>query len=60
MELIQNILVTVMLAVWILVSAGFFVGIIQNIIHERKSEQREQDRNDRDLEYHKKRMNDFK
>ena len=60
MEMIQNILVTALLGVWICLSAGFFVWIMQGVIIERKREKREEARAARDLEYHERRMNERK
>lgn len=60
MELIQNIIVTALLTVWTGLSIGFVVWLVQNIINERKREKREADQAARDLEYHRKRMEEFK
>ena len=60
MELIQNILITVLLCVWVCLSAGFFVWILQDVIIDRKREKREEARAARDLEYHERRMNERK
>ena len=60
MELIQNILVTALLGVWVCLSVGFFVWILQGIIIDRKREKREEARAARDLEYHERRMNERK
>ena len=60
MEMIQNILITVLLCVWVCLSAGFFVWILQDVIIDRKREKREEARAARDLEYHERRMNERK
>ena len=60
MEMIQNILVTALLGVWVCLSVGFFVWILQGIIIDRKREKREEARAARDLEYHERRMNERK
>lgn len=60
MELIQNILVTALLGVWVCLSVGFFVWILQGVIIDRKREKREEARAARDLEYHERRMNERK
>ena len=60
MEIIQNILVTALLGVWVCLSASFFVWILQGIIIDRKREKREEARAARDLEYHERRMNERK
>ena len=60
MEMIQNILVIALLGIWVCLSAGFFVWILQGIIIDRKREKREEARAARDLEYHERRMNERK
>ena len=60
MEMIQSILVTALLGIWICLSAGFFVWILQGVIIERKREKREEARAARDLEYHERCMNERK
>ena len=60
MELIQNILVTALLGVWVCLSAGFFVWSLQGVIIDRKREKREEAKAARDLEYHERRMNERK
>lgn len=59
MELIQNIIVTILLAVWGCVSIGFAVWMIQNIANDHKREQREKEQAARDLEFHEKRMKEL-
>ena len=44
MELIQNILITALLGVWVCLSADFFVWILQGVIIDRKREKREEAR----------------
>ena len=60
MELIQNILVTALLGIWACLSIGLFVWLVQGISNDHKREKREQEKDKRDLEYHEKRMKDFK
>ncbi len=60
MELIQNILVTALLGIWVCVSIGLFVPLIQGISNDRKREKREKEQASRDLEYHEKRMKELK
>lgn len=60
MELIQNILVTALLGIWVCVSIGLFVPLIQGISNDRKREKREKEQAFRDLEYHEKRMKELK
>lgn len=39
---------------------GTTISMIQSIINDHKREKREQEKDKRDLEYHEKRMKDFK
>ena len=59
MEMIQGFLLTILLAVWICISVGFFVAVVQNIIMDHRREKRNQAQLLRDLEYHEKRMKDY-
>lgn len=43
MELIQNILVTALLGIWVCVSIGLFVSLVQGIVNDRKREKREKE-----------------
>lgn len=60
MELIQNILVTALLGIWVCASIGLFVSLVQGIVNDRKREKREKEQASRDLEYHEKRMRELK
>ena len=60
METAQSILVIVLFAVWSCISISFLITSIQNLLYERRREKREVEKDKRDLEYHEKRMNDFK
>ncbi|MEE0173407.1 MAG: hypothetical protein U0I35_08715 [Dorea formicigenerans] len=60
METVQTILVIVLLAVWSCFSISILITSIQNLIYDRRREKREIEKEKRDLEYHEKRMNDFK
>lgn len=60
METAQAILVIVLLSVWSCISISFLITSIQNMIYDRRREKREVEKDKRDLEYHEKRMNDFK
>ena len=60
MELIQNILVTALLGIWVCVSIGLFVSLVQGIVNDRNREKREKEQASRDLEYHEKRMRELK
>ena len=56
MTTLQAILVTVIIAIWIIFSVVFLITAIQSWIYDRKREKREQDQAARDEEYHQKRM----
>lgn len=60
METAQTILVIVLLAVWVCISISFLIASIQSLLYDRRREKREVEKDKRDLEYHEKRMNDFK
>ena len=60
MTTLQTVLVTTLIAIWLCISAGFLVSVIQSAIYDRKREKREKAQAARDLEYHEKRMADFK
>lgn len=60
METVQTILVIVLLAVWSCFSISILITSIQNLLYDRRRETREIEKEKRDLEYHEKRMNDFK
>ncbi len=60
METAQAILVIVLLAVWSCISISFLITSIQSLLYDRRREKREVEKDRRDLEYHEKRMNDFK
>lgn len=60
MTSLQTVLVTALIAIWLCISVGFLVSVIQNAIYDRKREKREKAQAARDLEYHEKRMADFK
>lgn len=60
METVQTILVIVLLAVWSCFSISILITSIQNLLYDRRREKREVEKDKRDLEYHEKRMNDFK
>ena len=60
METAQAILVIVLLAVWSCISISFLITSIQSLLYDRIREKREIEKDKRDLEYHEKRMNDYK
>jgi len=56
----QTILIAILLAIWFCISLVFLITAIQSAIYDRKREKREKAQAARELEYHEKRMNDFK
>ena len=60
MTTLQTVLVTALIAIWLCISVGFLVSVSQSAIYDRKREKREKAQAARDLEYHEKRMADFK
>lgn len=56
MELIQTILITCILAMWLCFSVVFLITAVQSLIYDRKREKREREQAERELEYHNKRM----
>lgn len=56
MEMIQTILITILLFVWLCISISFLVNSIQSFLYYRKREKRELAQAERDKEYHDKRM----
>lgn len=56
MEMIQAILLTVLLFVWLYISISSLVTSIQSFLYYRKREKRELVQAERDKEYHDKRM----
>lgn len=59
MEMFQSILVIILLAIWLVFSVVFLINAVQNLINDRKREQREVDKDKRDLEYHEARMKEI-
>nr|DAY99207.1 MAG TPA: ATPase [Caudoviricetes sp.] len=59
MEMLQSILVIILLAIWFVFSIVFLITAIQNLINDRKREQREVEKDKRDLEYHEARMKEL-
>lgn len=59
MEMLQSILVIILLAIWFVFSIVFLITAIQNLINDRKREQRELEKDKRDLEYHEARMKEL-
>lgn len=60
MEMIEAILIIILLSIWLVFSVVFLITAIQNFINDRKREQREADKDKRDLEYHKARMKEYR
>jgi hypothetical protein len=59
MEMLQSILVIILLAIWFVFSIVFLITAVQNFINDRKREQREVEKDKRDLEYHEARMKEL-
>ena len=59
MEMLQSILVIILLAIWFVFSIVFLITAVQNFINDRKREQREVEKDKRDLEYHEDRMKEL-
>lgn len=59
MEMLQSILVIILLAIWFVFSIVFLITAVQNLINDRKREQREIEKDKRDLEYHEARMKEL-
>ena len=55
MTTLQAILVTVLIAIWLIFSVVFLITAIQSWIYDRKREKREQESAARDIEYRKER-----
>ena len=56
MTMIQTVLITALLFVWLCISISFLVTSIQSFVYDRKREKRELAQAERDKEYHAKRM----
>ena len=59
MEMLQAILVVILLAIWFVFSIVFLITAVQNLINDRKREQREIEKDKRDLGYHEARMKEL-
>lgn len=59
MEMLQAILVVILLAIWFVFSIVLLITAVQNLINDRKREQREIEKDKRDLEYHEARMKEL-
>ena len=60
MEMIEAILIIILLSIWLVFSVVFLITAIQNFINDRKREQRESEKDKRDLEYHEARMKEYR
>ena len=58
--MISTILVNICIGCFACVGLTTAIFMIQSIINDHKREKREQEKDKRDLEYHEKRMKDFK
>lgn len=56
METLETILIFALLSVWFLISIGFLVSIIQEVINDNRREKREAKTAERDRKYHEARM----
>ncbi len=59
-NMINTILVNLAIGCFACVDLATAISMIQTIINDHKREKREQKKEKRDLEYHEKRMKDFK
>ena len=59
MEMLQSILVIILLAIQFVFSIVSLITAVQNLINDRKREQREIEKDKRDLEYHEARMKEL-
>lgn len=59
LALIQNLIITILLGIWAVISIILVVSLLQTIIRDRKQEQREAEKAARDKEYHEKRMSEL-
>lgn len=59
MEMLQSILVIILLAIWFVFSIVLLITAVQNLINDRKREQREVEKDKHDLEYHEARMKEL-
>ena len=60
MEYIMQVLCCVLLGVFIVLNLGFFVRLVIDIIDDRKDAKRKEVSEQREIEYHNKRMSDFR
>jgi hypothetical protein len=53
---LQTILITALIATWLVFSIVFLISSIQSFFNDRKREKREEESAARDLKYHEERM----
>lgn len=58
--MLQTVLTTALLVMWLCFSITFLVSAIQSFIFDHRREKREQEKEQRDLEYHEERMKNLK
>lgn len=60
MEMIEAILITILLSIWLVFSVVFLMTAVQSFFYDRKRERREVEKDKRDLEYHEARMKEYR
>lgn len=59
MTTLQAAFLILLLAIWLCISVVFLITVIQNLLNDRKEEQRRVEADKRDKEYHEKRMKEL-
>lgn len=60
MEYTMQVPCCILFSVFIILNLGFFVRLVLDTINDRKDAKRKEAQEQRDIEYHNKRMNDFR
>lgn len=60
MEYTMQVLCCILFSVFIILNLGFFVRLVLDTINDRKDAKRKEAQEQRDIEHHNKRMNDFR
>ena len=60
MEYTMQVLCCILFSVFIILNLGFFVRLVLDTINDRKDAKRKEAQEQGDIEYHNKRMNDFR
>lgn len=60
MTAFQAVLIMALLVIWICFSITILISSIQSFIFDRRREKREQEKEQRELEYHEERMKNLK